>query len=207
MFDTKSTIVKAAKATLVGGAVFLIPVLLIFFVLGKVFSMLRSLTAAVGPRLGITSPLGGVLLDVAGIAAVLLVCFLAGLVARRATAQRLRTKVDQVLLGSIPGYAFVKSLAESMQESQEGASSFVPVLVRFDDNWQVAFETDRAPGDMVAVYLPGAPNPWSGNVIFVVTERVRKLPVSVTEALKIIRALGRGSEALTAELRTLSHTT
>ena len=51
-----------------------------------------------------------------------------------------------MLLGSFPGYAFVKGLAENMQQSEEIASSFVPVLVRFDDYWQVAFETDRMPG-------------------------------------------------------------
>ena len=45
--------------------------------------------------------------------------------ARRATAQRLRTKVDQVLLGSFPGYAFVKGLMGNMQQSQEVATSFV----------------------------------------------------------------------------------
>jgi uncharacterized membrane protein len=203
MSDTKSSISSAAKATLIGGIVFLIPGFVAFFVLGKVFKMLRSLAVAVGPRLGISGMLGGVLLDLAAIAALLLVCFLAGLVARRATAQRLRTKVDQVLLGSFPGYALAKGLMENMQQSQEAATSFVPVLVRFDDYWQVAFETDRTPGGIVAAYLPGAPNPWSGSVVFVLTERVRKLPVSATEALKINRALGKGSEALAAELETL----
>ncbi len=143
------------------------------------------------------------MLDLGAIAAVVLVCFLGGLVARRATAQRMRTKVDQLLLGSFPGYAFVKGLAENMQQSEEIASSFVPVLVKFGDFSQVAFETGRMPGGVVAIYLPGAPNPWSGNVVFVLTERVKKLPVSITEALKIIRALGRGSEPLAAELRSL----
>ena len=203
MTENKSSIMAAAKATLIGGVVFLIPAFLAFFVLGKVFNMLRSLAKALGSRLGITGPLGGLLLDVAAIVVVLLVCLVAGLVARRANAQRLRNKLDQILLGSFPGYAFVKSLAENMQHGQELATSFVPVLVRFDDFWQVAFETDRSPGGIVALYLPGAPNPWSGSVVFVVAEHVRKLQVPVTEALKMIRALGRDSEALTAEIRAL----
>ena len=76
----------------------------------------------------------------------------------------------------------------------------MPVLVRFDDFCQVAFETGRTPGGTAAVYLPGASNPWSGSLVFVDAERVKKLPVSATEELKVIRALGRGSEALAAEL-------
>lgn len=203
MAEKNSSVVTAAKATLIGGAVFLIPGFLAVFVLGKVFNMLRSLAVALGPRLGIASWLGGVALDVAAITAVVLVCLLAGLIARRASAQRMRTKVDQVLLGSFPGYAFVKGLADNIQQSEEIANSFVPVLVNSGDTWQMAFETDRVQGGIVAVYLPGAPNPWSGSVAFVLAERVRKLPISVTQALKVIRALGRGSEALAAELRTL----
>jgi uncharacterized membrane protein len=203
MAANNSSFVSAVKATLVGGAVFLIPGFLAFFVLGKVFNILRSLAVAIGPKLGIVDVLGGVLLDLAAIALVVLVCLVAGLVARRATAQRMRSKLDQVLLGSFPGYAFVKGLAENIQQSEKIAGSFVPVLVRFDDYWQVAFETDRMPEGIVAIYLPGAPNPWSGSVVFVLAERVKKLPVSVTDALKIIRTLGRGSEALAAELRTL----
>ena len=200
MTENKSSIVAAVKTTLIGGVVFLIPAFLAFLVLGKVFNMLRSLARALGSWLGITTPLGGVVLDVAAIAVVLLVCLLAGLAARRASAQGLRNKVDQILLGAVPGYAFVKGLAENIQQGQELATSFVPVLVRFDDFWQVAFETDRSPGGIVALYLPGAPNPWSGSVVFVFSDPVRKLPLSITEALKIIRALGRGSETLAAEL-------
>jgi len=126
--------------------------------------------------------------------------FLAGLVARRATAQRLRTTVDQVLLGSFPGYAFLKGIGGNMEQSEEFASSFVSMLAKFDDYWPMAFETNRMPERVVAIYLPGAPNPWSGSVGFVFSDRVRKLPLSITEALKIIRALGRGSETLAAEL-------
>jgi hypothetical protein len=41
----------------------------------------------------------------------------------------MRTKVDQVLLGSFPGYPIVKSLADNMQQSEDSANSFVPVLL------------------------------------------------------------------------------
>ncbi len=205
MSDNRSSILAAAKSTLIGGAIFLIPGCIVFFVLAKAFTLLRSLAAALGSKLGVLGPLGGVLLDVAAIAVVLLMCFLAGLVARRATAQRLRSKMDQILLGSFPGYAFVKGLTEHMQQSQELATSFLPVWVRFGDFSQVAFETGRLPGGLVALYLPGAPNPWSGSVAFVLAERVSRLPVPVTEVLKMIRTLGRGSEALAAEIPTLQN--
>jgi uncharacterized membrane protein len=191
------------KARILGGAIFLIPGVLALWVLAKVFGLLRELALAVGSTLGIELPWGGVLLDVVVVAAVVFLCFLAGSIAERAAARRLRSKLDSVLLGAVPGYAFVKGLAENIQQSEAAASSFTPVLVTMDDCSQVAFETDRIEGGAVAVYLPGAPNPWSGNVIFVSPDRVKKLDVSATEALKILHALGRGSETLALAHRAL----
>jgi len=191
----------AAKATLLGGAIFLLPAFLAVFVLGKVLGALTSLAAAVGPRLGLTGLLGGALVDAFAVATILLACLAAGLLARRAAAQRMRTKLDQALLASFPGYAFVKGLADNMQHGEEIATGFVPVLVTFDDYSQVAFQTGHASGGTVPVYLPGAPNPWSGNVVLVEVERVRRLPVSAAETLKILRALGTGSEAFASNRR------
>ena len=55
------------------------------------------------------------------------------------------------------------------------------------------FEIERTPAGDVVVYLPGAPNPWSGTVVFVEQSRVEKLDMSVADAIRSIQALGRGS--------------
>jgi len=101
--------------------------------------------------------------------------------------------VDSALLNALPGYTFVKGFTDSMAQSDEAAKSFVPVIVRFDDYAQVAFEIERTTKGSVAIYLPGAPNPWSGSVVYVTDERVQSLDVSVPEAIKNIRTLGRDS--------------
>jgi uncharacterized membrane protein len=194
----------AVKENVVRGAIFLVPGFLAIWVLSKVFGLLKELSMAVGAALGIELPWGGVLLDIVVIAAVIFICYLAGLIAERAVAQRIRSRLDHLLLGSFPGYAFIKGLAENIQQNEAAASSFVPVLVTMDDSSQVAFETDRIEGGAVAVYLPGAPNPWSGNVIFVTPDKVKKLAVSAPEALKILRTLGRGAEGLAAAHRALA---
>lgn len=97
------------------------------------------------------------------------------------------------MLNSFPGYAFIKGFAESLRQAEELAGSFVPVLVRFDDYAQIAFETHRDSTGKVSVYLPGAPNPWSGTVVHVSQERVEPLAMTLTEALRNIRTLGKGA--------------
>ena len=86
MREKSSSLVDAARATLIGGVVFLIPGFIVFFVVNKVFNLLRSFAAALGSWLGVELPMGGALLNLAAIAAVLLICFLAGLLASRASA-------------------------------------------------------------------------------------------------------------------------
>lgn len=57
----------------------------------------------------------------------------------------------------------------------------------------MAFETERLSNGKAAIYLPGAPNPWSGSVVFVSNDRVKPLSILLPEALHNIRTLGKGS--------------
>jgi uncharacterized membrane protein len=79
-----------------------------------------------------------------------------------------------------------------MSSNEEAAESFLPVLVRFDDNTQIAFEVERTV-DNVVVYLPGAPNPWSGSVAYFNVDRVKRLEMTMSQAVRNIQRIGRGS--------------
>ena len=80
-----------------------------------------------------------------------------------------------------------------MSGSDEESQSFTPVLARFDDNAMIAFEVERTPSGDVVVYLPGAPNPWSGSVAYMSPDRVEPLELSMPQAIQNIRHLGRDS--------------
>jgi uncharacterized membrane protein len=181
------------KTTVVGGFVFLIPAAIVVVVLGKVIGVLKMLAKALAPVFGIESFVGGLVLDLLALAVIVLLCFVAGLLARRASAKHMREKLDRTLLNSFPGYAFVKGFADNLRHTEEMAGSFVPVAVQFDDYAQIAFETHREPNNgKVSVYLPGAPNPWSGTVVYVSSERVKPLAITLTDAIRNIRTLGKG---------------
>jgi uncharacterized membrane protein len=180
------------KTTLVGGIVFLIPAVIVVIALGKLIGALKVMAKALASFFGIESLAGGLVLEFLAFTVTIVLCFVAGLLAKRATAKRMRERLDATLLNSIPGYAFIKGLAENLRQTEELAGSFLPVLVQFDDYVQMAFETYREPAGRVAIYLPGAPNPWSGTIVYVTSERVKPLPMTLTEALRNIRSLGKG---------------
>ena len=105
------------------------------------------------------------------------------------------------MLEAVPGYSFVKGFADNMRQSDELSESFIPIIVQFDDYSQIAFEIERLEGGKVVIYLPGAPNPWSGTVVYATPDRVRRLPMNVGEVVRSIRKLGKGSVALVERVK------
>ncbi|MGB2335808.1 MAG: hypothetical protein ACPH5V_00745, partial [Alcanivorax sp.] len=79
----------------------------------------------------------------------------------------------------------------SLSLDASGEALMVPVQVRFDDYSQLCFEVGRADDGEVTIYLPGAPDPWSGSLIQVTADRVERLTMSMPQAVSYIRNLGR----------------
>jgi len=179
------------KTTVIGGLVFMVPVVIFVFIMGKAIRIMRVVAVPLKAYIP-TGYIGGIaVVNLLVMLAIVLVCFIAGLVARSAVAKRMYRSLDATLL-AIPGYAFIKGFTDSMSNTDEAAKSLLPVLVRFDDNAQIAFEVERT-GDNVVVYLPGAPNLWSGSVAYFNVERVKRLEMSVLQAVKNLQRIGRGS--------------
>ena len=109
--------------------------------------------------------------------------------------QKLYKKLDALLLQMIPGYAWVKGVTGGIRD-EDAEELLKPVLVRFDDQFQFAFEVERVADGLVAVYLPGSPDPRSGTVSFVADDRVKPVDTSFTAVTKACKNLGRGSAVI-----------
>jgi len=179
------------KTTLFGGAVFLLPVTVIALLLAKVGAVLLRLAQPLAKRLPLDTVWGVAVADVVLIVLAVLICFLAGLLARVSFANRVVRKAEAGVLWRIPGYGFVKGLTDSLDKSP-AATSMVPVLVHFDDAAQLAFEVDRLPDGRRVIYLPGAPDPRAGSVLVMGADRVEPVHMTFVRATAALRALGRG---------------
>ncbi len=180
------------KTTILGGVIFLIPFVVVIAVLGKAHQIMMLVAEPMSDWIPIEEVGGIALANVLALVAIVMSCFLFGLMAKSVPAKKIYRTVDATL-ASVPGYAFVKGFADSISRSEEHAKSFIPVIARFDDSAQISFEIERTPEGTVVVYLPGAPNPWSGTVVHLEQSRVEKLDMSVADAVKSIQSLGRGS--------------
>ncbi len=179
------------KTTLVGGAVFLVPVTVLALLLSKVGDVLLRLAQPLAKRLPLDTFWGVAVADVVLIALAVLACFLAGLLARVSFANRLVRKAEAGVLWRIPGYGFVKGLTDSLDKSS-AAKGMLPVLIHFDDAAQLAFEVDHLPDGRRVIYLPGAPDPRAGSVMVMDADRVEPVQMTFVRATAALRALGRG---------------
>jgi uncharacterized membrane protein len=75
------------------------------------------------------------------------------------------------------------------------------VMVRFDDSWQFALEVEKIHDDKVLVFLPGAPDAWSGSVCVVTDDRVERMDIDVQAVNLLMKRLGEGSSQALVPLK------
>ena len=194
---------RFVKTTLIGGIVFLVPIVIFIAVIGKALEITGKIAAPLAAVLPVDSIGDLAVVHVLAFAILALVCFLAGLTARTVIARKLVETLESSVLSKLPAYALLKTKTQSML-SPEDVEGMTPVVARFDDSWQIAFEIERIQDDKVAIFLPGAPDPWSGSVCVMTEDRITPLDLTIPLVAKIAKRLGKGAnEALRDRLRTV----
>ena len=173
---------------------FLIPFVLVVVLLGKGFMIMHIMAEKIHMFLPWNSVVG---LPIVKVLAVLLLvgsCFISGLVAKSSWGRNIQNRIDDLLLQFVPGYAWIKGMTSSVNV-EEADVLFKPVWIRLDDQYQVGFEVERCEGNLVAVFLPGAPDPRTGTLSYVTSDRVEDLASNFYEVVKNFRKLGVGTAA------------
>ena len=182
------------KSTIVGGVLFIMPLAMLLIIIGKLVPIVKMIDSTLMGVFPDDSILSDVAMHLVALVIVLLLCFFVGLFAQSPAGRRLMSSLEDMILGAIPSFHFFKGFTASMQESDEIAANFTPIVVKFDDYSQMAFEIERIPSiNKVAVYLPGAPNSWSGTVVYVDPQLIEHLDLAVPEVVRIIKKLGKGT--------------
>ena len=184
--------VKFLKTTLIGGIVFMVPIIIFIAIIGKAIKLTNKLAAPVSALIPVDAVGNIAVADLLAPLIILLICFLAGLAAKSTLARKSVSNLESRVFSKIPVYGFVKSKIDAIVQPEE-AEGLEPVLVRFDDYWQIALEVERIPGGKVTIYLPGAPDPWSGSVCYVTEDRIQPLELTLLPVFRTLRGLGKGS--------------
>jgi uncharacterized membrane protein len=186
---------KPMTTTLIGGLVFLLPLIVVLAVLGQGLALMAGVAkplAAMFP----TQQVGGVALaSLVALLLMLLLCYGAGLLARAALGRALSASFEDRLQTLYPRYTIIKGMTQALGVDAV-KNSLKTVLVSFDDHQLFAVEVERLADGRVVVFLPGAPDPWSGSVVLVSHEQVAGVPVEIGALHRALKGIGRGSAAL-----------
>lgn len=184
------------KTTVIGGLVFLVPVIVIVMVIGKALQLSRRVAEPLASFIPLDTIGGVALANVIGGVVLIVLCFAAGMAARSSLASAFVREAETRLLWKLPGYSFFKGLVDGISgEDANANASMQPVLIKLDDASQLGFEIERLDDGRVVVFVPGAPDPWSGDVLVLEAGRVESLPITMMAAVQNIRMLGRGTKA------------
>jgi uncharacterized membrane protein len=180
------------KTTLVGGVMFLVPVALLLVVLKHAMAFAGNVARPIAANFPQAEVGGIAVVSLVAALILLLIAFGAGLLARTPSGKRITRWFEESILGGMPQYRMVKSMAEGLTQVEAG-TGMQPVIVRTDDGWQLAYRLEELSDGWTALFVPQAPTPMSGNVMYVPTQRVRALPIGMPTAMKLVKSIGVGS--------------
>ena len=193
---TGTVLARMLENTVVGGLLFLLPLVLVALLLGHAIRLAGKLAKPITDTLQVDAVIGSGGEEVLAIVMLVAVACVAGLVARTKTGRSMKRWAESSFLGGLPQYQMVKSMAEGLAQV-EGADGARPALINIEEAWQLGYVLEPLGNGWVAVFLPQAPTPLSGNAMYMPEERVRPLTITMVQAMAIVKRMGIGSaEAL-----------
>lgn len=178
------TMKEFLKTTIIGGALFLLPVALVLAVLGHAMRIAAKAALPISHALNFdqVGEIAGVgIVTILAVALLILIAFVAGVVARTTAGTRLSAWFEESFLGNLPQYQMMKSMAQGLTHAEGIIDEFKSVLVKAEGGWEIGYLLEELGNDWATVFLPQAPTPLAGNVRYYPGDCIRPLNISMLQ--------------------------
>jgi uncharacterized membrane protein len=135
-----------------------------------------------------------------------MLCLLVGWLLGTKLGQVMRTRMESSFFRRIPGYEVLHGMTQQLA-GQGQESEWQPALAEIEDALVPAFIVEELDDGRLTVFVPSSPTPLAGAIYILIPERVHRLNVPFTQAVKAVTRWGSGSKALVEAMqkaRTLS---
>jgi uncharacterized membrane protein len=181
----------AAKRIGKGIVLFLFPAMVLLFIFEKAISIAQSIIQPIKTYLPAERVLGIGTFSLLSLFLILMVCYLAGMLADRKYVKLFISFIEDNLLAFIPGYAMIKSTAsETIKDSDD---DWKVVLINEDDDQLFGIEVDKRPDGYSMIFFPEPPDAKSGEMKLMPESNFKRTEISSDTLVKIIRNYGHGS--------------
>jgi uncharacterized membrane protein len=187
-------LIDTATTTIVGGAVFVVPLVVVIFFGSKLLNFLEGLLQPIKARTGDLA-LGGVAFTtILALLLILIACYLFGLLGRTKYGHGVLQWAQKGVAVVLPSFGMYNELLNEI--GGEGANASV-VLVPTDAGWTLAISFEAQGDGPRLVFIPGAPQWTEGSIALAPPENVRPTDLTVAELITLLRRCGRSSDLST----------
>lgn len=196
------TLMEFTKTTFLGGFLIILPVYISILLLAKAVGAVLTLLNPITDKIPATLQFRQVIAALA----VIVVCFIAGLIARTGPGLRAKNAFELAVLEKLPGYGVLRGLAGRISGQTE-ESTFAPALVEIEEALVPALIIEELEDGSYTVLVPSVPTPMAGSLYILPRERVHPVDVSFTSALKVFSKWGTGAGEFVRAMRPRDVTT
>lgn len=184
------------KTTAMGGLFVLLPILLLYLLLGEALGMIVALATPIvdlfpeGTFGKIEFPV------ILGLVLILGVSFVIGLGLRAKIARRSGRWIERTVLDRLPAYSALKSLTTGFAEAGKAGAFRAALLISADGEREFAYVIEDHGENHLTVLIPWAPTAFAGVVKIVDRKRVELLDANIGDVSKVLSQWGVGAGGL-----------
>jgi uncharacterized membrane protein len=184
-------------STVVGGILVILPVALFLFTMNWVFGMIRGMISPLTDALLTRASLPAYMADLVVIVALILLCFIVGMMIRTRFGKWVYSLLDSKLLMKAPGYSIIKETVVQFIGNKKSPFSSAALVQIFGNETMVsAFVTDEHEDGSYTVFVPTGPNPTSGNIYHLPGRFVHPIDTPTEDLMRSIISCGAGSSTM-----------
>lgn len=186
---------RPLTTTLIGGVVFLLPLIVVLVVVGHALQIAVQAVTPVVQAVPQARAGGIAVVTVAAVLLLVAMCYGAGVLARAALGRRLSTGFEDRLTTVYPRYHVIKAMSQNLHGAI-GQQVLRPALLTLGEQQQLGYDIERLADGRAVVFVPGSPDVWSGSVLLVDASCVEPLAVDPVAMARALQGMGRGLAAL-----------
>jgi uncharacterized membrane protein len=194
---------RYVQATLVGGVLFLLPLILAAVLVMKGLQLASAITRGLVGLVPDSLMSSETAQALVGALALLLLAFLAGLLARTRAGQSVVQWLGNTMLASLPVFNFARGFLGGLDE--EAAKAIKVVAVPEESGWALGLVFQDEGGELLPVFLPGVPDWQSGALRYCRRDGVVFTDLGFGQVIGLARTMGAGKQEELARLLPLLH--
>lgn len=185
----------------VGGLLAILPIVIIFkvfsWILTWLMEFIQPFTTVIASNIGVNITTA----KVVAMTAVILSCFLIGILVKTAWGKWLQSFTERWFLQKIPGYTTLKEIFNQFQPDNKQNFS-KPVLITLDQggNYLMGFVTDMYDEDRYSVFIPTSPSPVNGFVVQTTRDSIKFIDAPSETVMRSVLSCGVGVSKFAGDL-------